>query len=111
MQIGKIRIRAALAISAAVCSLGLTCLSSPGAPSKATAAQIDQMNQESGAGSSNFAAAPPDWPAMSRAIRTARDSVERVHWIAEFAHHAIALPESLRTQRLAALKQLMREVR
>ena len=104
-------VRAAVVGCAIACTLAFSCLDSPGAPKKATTAQIDQMNQESGAGSSNFAAAPPDWPAMSRAIRTARDSLERVHWIAEFAHHAIALPESLRTQRFAELKQLMREGR
>ncbi len=105
-----IRTRAALAISAAACSLGFTCLSSPGAPSKATAAQIDQMSQEYDAGTSNLAAAH-DWPAMSKAIRTARDSAERMHLISEFAHHVAALPESLRTQRMAELRQLMREVR
>lgn len=111
MQRRLIRTRAALAISAAASSLAFTCLSSPGAPSKATAAQIDQMSQEYDAGSGDFAAAAPDWPAMSRAIRAERDSAERKHLISEFAHHVAALPESLRTQRMVELRQLTREVR
>jgi len=111
MQTGQIRTRVALAIGAIACMMGFTCLSSPGAPNKATDAQIAQMSQEYDAGSSNFAAAPPDWPAMSKAIRAARDSAERMHLISEFAHHVAALPESLRTQRMAELRQLSREVR
>jgi hypothetical protein len=111
MQVRQIRTRAALAIGAIVCMLGFTCLSSPGAPSKATSAQIDQMNQEIGGGSGGFGIAPPDWPAMAKKIRTATDSVDRRHWISEFARHTVALPESLRVLRLAELKQLMREGR
>jgi hypothetical protein len=66
------------------------------------------MNQEIGAGSGEAA---PNWAALAKAIRDAANSVDRLHWISEFAHHTAALPESLRTQRLAELRQLMREVR
>lgn len=103
-------IRATRIVSTIASASALAC-ASPGPPNKATAAQVNQMNQEVGGGSSGFGIAPPDWPAMSKAIRGTRDRVERMHWIGEFAHHAAALPESLRTQRLAELKQLMREVR
>lgn len=92
------------------CASGLAC-ESPGPPTKASTAQVNQMNQEVGGGSSGFGIAPPDWPAMSKAIRSATDSADRLHWISEFAHHTAALPESLRAQRVAELQQLMREVR
>lgn len=110
MKTGTMQVRATIASSALVCALGLACVNSPGPPSQATTAQINQMNQEIGGGSGGFAAAP-DWPAMAKNIRSATDSVERRHWISEFARHAVALPESLRVQRLAELKQLMREGR
>jgi hypothetical protein len=110
MYVRIMPIRAALVVSTLACASALACVDSPGPPNKATTAQIDQMNEEVGGASSGFGIAPPDWPAMSKAIRGARDSVDRMHWISEFAHHAAALPESLRIVRLAELRQLIREV-
>jgi len=107
MWIRIVPVRATLCVL--VCASGYGC-STPGAPTKATTAQIDQMNQEIAGGSSSAALAP-DWPAMAKKIQIATDPMDRRHWISEFAHHAAALPESLRIQRLAELKQLMREGR
>lgn len=107
----RIPLRGALIVSAVAALSTLACVNSPGPPTKATQPQIDLMNQEVGGGSGSFGVAPPDWPAMSKAIRTPRDSADRLHWIGEFAYHAAALPESLRTLRFAELQQLLREVR
>jgi hypothetical protein len=108
LRITSIRIK--LLVSAVACASALACVSSLGPPNKATTAQVNQMNQEISGGSSGFGIAP-DWAAMSKAIGDARNSVDRLHWIGEFAHHAAALPEPLRTQRLTELKQLVREAR
>ena len=101
--------RSALCIVAIAWGFAVAC-ESPGPPTKASSQQIDAMNQEIGSGSGSFGKAA-DWSAMTQSIRTARDSVDRMHWIAEFAHHAAALPESLRVLRMAELQQVLREVR
>jgi hypothetical protein len=96
-------------LPALACAFALAC-ESPGPPTKATSDQINQMNQDYGGASTGFGRAP-DWSAMMTAIRSAKDSADRKHWISEFAHHTAALPESLRAQRVAELQQLMREGR
>lgn len=110
MPVRRIRIRASFAICVVAGSLGLACTNSPGPPSKATTAQIDQMNQEIASGSASSEAAA-NWADLAQAIRTAPDPVNRMHGISEFARHAAALPEPSRTQRMVELKQLMLEVR
>ena len=101
-----VRICATLTVVA--CSACLP--ASPGPPTKATVAQVEQMNLEFSGGSTGFGVAP-DWPAIMKSIRSATNAADRQHWISEFAYHTAALPESLRTVRLAELQQLMREGR
>ena len=110
MLVRLFRVRASFGICVVACALGLACTNSPGPPSKATTAQIDQMNQEIASGSASSDAAA-NWAELAQAIRTARDPVDRMHWISEFARHAAVLPEPARAQRLVELKQLMLEVR